>query len=269
MRKALVLALVLAACGSGDDGGSSGDDTSGDDGSGSSNPGNAAVFDKAVKDVVIEIDYETGEAPYTGSVIGFGDTFDLTKTNLNRLFSNTKTLTLPTTVAQMQDIGTIDDEELTVDDVLAIADAHRDTQSTSTTAAYYVVFVSGHFTDDSGPNPNVLGVSIGNTRVLVMFKDVIASTQSLAFPNTEKYVEQSTLVHELGHAVGLVDNGIPMVAPHKDSAHGAHCTNDHCTMYWVNEGATSAAQFAQTYITSGNSIIFGDECLADVDALTH
>lgn len=267
MKRALALALVLAACGGGDDGGSSGDDGPGTDGGGSA--GNAGVFDKAVKDVVFEIDYETGKEPYTGSVIGFGDTFDLTKTNLNRIFSNTKTLTLPTTVAQMQDIGTISDEELTVDDILAIADAHRDTQSTSTKAAYYIVFVSGHFTDDNGPNPNVLGVSIGNTRVLVMFKDVIASTHSLVFPNTEKYVEQSTLVHELGHAVGLVDNGIAMVTPHKDSAHGAHCTNDKCTMYWVNEGATDAATFAQMYITSGSSVIFGDECLADVDALTH
>ncbi|CAN5810077.1 hypothetical protein BH11MYX2_BH11MYX2_12160 [soil metagenome] len=269
MKRALAFALVLAACGSSGGGSSSGDDAGGgDDGSGSGS-GNANVFDPSVKDVVLEIDYETGEEPYTGSIIGFGDTFDLTKTNLGRIFSGTKTLTIPTTTAQMQDIGSIGDEELTVEDILAIAAAHRDTQSTSSKTAYYIVFVSGYFTDDNGPNNAVLGVSLGNTHVLAMFKDVIRSTGSPVFPNVEKFVEQSTLVHELGHAVGLVDNGIPMVTPHKDTAHGAHCTNDHCTMYWVNEGASSAAQFAQMYVSSGNTVIFGDECLTDVDALTH
>ena len=99
-----------------------------------------------------------------------------------------------------------------------------------------------------------------------MFKDVIRSTDSL-IPNTARFVEQSTLVHELGHAVGLVDNGVPLVSQHKDSAHGAHCTNESCTMYWLDEGASDAAEFARMYVTSGDTVIFGDECLADVDAL--
>jgi predicted Zn-dependent protease len=268
VKSAFVLALVLAACGNSGGGSGSGDD--GIDGGGSgSGSGNGSVFNPAVKDVVLEIDYETGEEPYTGAIVGFGDTFDVTKTNLERIFSGTKTLTIPTTTAQMQDIGSVGDEELTVDDILALADAHRDTQSTSTKTAYYIVFVSGYFTDDNGPNHSVLGVSIGNTHVLAMFKDVIRSTSSPVFQNVVRYVEQSTLVHELGHAVGLVNNGIAMVEPHQDTAHGAHCTNDKCTMYWVNEGASSAAAFAQMYVTSGDSVIFGDECLADVDALTH
>ena len=124
----------------------------------------------------------------------------------------------------MEDIGAIPDEELTVDDLLAIAAAHRDQRSSAAVYTYYVVFVSGFYTDGTGPRPNVLAVSIGSTGVVAMFKDVIAGTGGVV-PNVEKFVEQSTLVHELGHAVGLVANGVATTSAHHDSAHGAHCTN--------------------------------------------
>jgi len=38
-------------------------------------------------------------------------------------------------------------------------------------------------------------------------------------------------------------------------------------MYYVNEGANAMAQFAQQYVIAGDSILFGAECLADVDAV--
>src|SRR5687768_14979414 len=118
------LAILVAACGSnpaGDDDGGD-DDGSGDDDS----TGNAGVFDPSVSDVVVEIDYEDGEAPYTGPILGFGDTFDLSVANLDRLFAGTKALTIPRTLDDMQAIGAIADEELTVADLVAIAGDHRD-----------------------------------------------------------------------------------------------------------------------------------------------
>jgi hypothetical protein len=58
------------------------------------------------------------------------------------------------------------------------------------------------------------------------------------------------------------------VAQHKDSTHGAHCNNDQCVMYWLNEGAADATSFAIQRLTTGNAILFDDACLADVDAKT-
>ncbi|MCA9675583.1 MAG: hypothetical protein H6709_24895 [Kofleriaceae bacterium] len=250
----LAIASVLAA-GCGDDGGGGGG-------------GAIGPFAPSVDTVRIEIDYETGEAPYTGSVLGFGDTFDLTIANLDRLFAGTRTVEVPTTIAAMEDIGAVADEELTTADLLALADAHRGVTDGGGVKSYYVVFVSGTFADADGAQPSVLGVSIGDTGVIAMFKDVIASTGSTAFPNLARFVEQSTLIHELGHGFGLVDNGVATTSAHVDTAHGKHCTNDACVMYWLNEGASDAAMFARQYVTSGNAILFGDECLADVDALT-
>ena len=255
--------LLLAACGASPSN-SGPDAASPRDGRG---PAAGSVFDPAFTNVTVEIDYETGQEPYTGQVIGFGDTFDTVTANLDRLLASKKTLTIPRTTAGMEDIGNIPDEALTTTDILAIANAHRNLHDTATTKAYYVVFLSGHYADDSGEQPGVIGVSIGNTGILAMFKDVIRSTDVVGTMNVARYVEQSTLVHELGHQFGLVNNGLLMVAPHEDTGHPAHCTNDQCAMYWANEGTTNAARFAQEHVLTGSSILFGAECLADADAV--
>lgn len=244
------LAAAVLACG-GDDGG----------------PDPAGVFDPSVTSVRLEIDFETGRAPYTGSVVVFGDLWRLTTSNLDRIFGGGKALSVPDTEAEMQDIGPVPDEELTVDDLLALADRHRDEPGGGATRTYYIVFVSGLYTDGSGPRPDVLAVSIGRTGVIAMFKDVIAGTGGVG-PNVERFVEQSTLVHEMGHALGLVANGVATTSAHHDAAHGAHCTNEACVMYWLNEGASDMAAFAQRYVLANDTILFDDACLADVDALT-
>jgi hypothetical protein len=247
---------AAAACG-----GTSGGDDDGD-GGGDVDP----VFDPTITRVVIEIDFETGQAPFTGPILGFGDTFDLTAENVDRLFSGKKTLTIPRTTAEMEDVGAIADEELTTADLIALAGTHRGRRDEPGTKTYYVLFVSGHFADTSGVQPSVLGVSLGDTGVIAMFKDVIRSTSSVALPNLVRFVEQSTLVHELAHAIGLVDTGVPATSAHVDTAHGAHCTNDRCVMYYLNEGATDAAMFARQVITTGDKILFDASCLADADA---
>lgn len=263
-----LLAVLSCACEPGARrAGGDGDDGPGVDAGGSGGgSGAVGVFDPSIDSVVVEIDYETGEEPYTGPILGFGDTFDPSVANLGRLFSGTKQLTVPRTLAEMEDVGAIDDEEITVADLAALAQAHRGTYDSETRRSYYVIFVSGHFRDDSGPQAFVLGVSVGNT--VVMFKDVIRSTDIVVAPNVVRYVEQSTLIHELAHSIGLVDNGVPMALSHKDAAHGAHCNNPDCVMYWQNEGSSDAAKFAQQQLVTGSSILFDAACLADVDALT-
>ncbi|MBA2542569.1 MAG: hypothetical protein H0V17_23200, partial [Deltaproteobacteria bacterium] len=206
--------------------------------------------------------------PFTGANLGFGDTFDLSDANINRLFANKKQVTLPRTIPEMQDIGTVADEELTVSDILELAQQHRQQQDGGDTKTYYLIFVSGFFTDGNGPNSGVLGVSIGTTGVIAMFKDVIDSTNVIGVPSVVRFVEQATIIHELGHAFGLVDNGVPMATPHRDPDHGAHCDDDACVMYFANEGAADATAFVQQRVLTGNSILFDANCLADADAQT-
>lgn len=259
----LVLMLTVSGCRSA----AGGDD---DDGPGidAGPTGNGTVFEPLITIVNVEIDFETGEAPFTGPILGSGDTFDLTVTNVERLFASKKQLTIPRDLADMEDVGDIPDEELTVADLLALAETHRDQRDGGPTKTYYVLFVSGFFTDNNGPNQTVLGVSLGTSGVIVMFKDVIRSTNIPALPNVVRFVEQSTLVHELAHAIGLVDNGVPLTTAHRDVEHGAHCNDDRCVMFFQNEGAADAAAFVQRQVLTGDTILFDTQCLGDVDALT-
>ena len=83
---------------------------------------------------------------------------------------------------------------------------------------------------------------------------------------TSKYIEQSTLVHEMGHALGLVNTGLPMDVAHQDTAHGPHCNNPDCVMYWLNEGASDLRGYIIRLLLPGNTrfpILFDDKCLED------
>lgn len=269
MRGALLLIVGLAACQNAPGSTGGGDDAPMVDapGSGSgSGAGGTDPFAVSTTNIVLEIDYESGKEPYTGNVVGSGPIWEPMLTNLDRLFAGKKTLTIPTTTTEMENVGAINDEELTVADIAALAAMHRDQHDTADTKTYWMIFVSGHFADETGPKTSVLGISIGDT--VAMFKDVIASTGSGLNTSTPRFVEQSTMIHELAHSIGLVDNGVPMVAPHKDSAHGPHCTNPDCVQYWLNEGAADARDFALRRILTGDTILFDAACLADVDALT-
>ena len=269
MRRLSVLVIVAACGGTPAGGGGGGDDAPTDARrDGTTGGGATTAFDPAITKVVIEIDYETNQAPYTGPILGFGDTFDLSSANFARLFAGTKPVELPRVLADMQDIGAVADEELTIQDILAIAAAHRDRHDSADTRTYYLVFVSGHYVQNGTVNPNILGVSIVGTGVIAMFKDVVRGTGGGLGVNTVRYVEQSTIVHEVAHALGMVGGDVPTTSNHEDAAHDGHCTNDKCVMYWLNEGASEATAFATKYVLTKDSVLFGPECLADADALT-
>lgn len=38
-------------------------------------------------------------------------------------------------------------------------------------------------------------------------------------------------------------------------------------MYWANECTTNAAKFAQEHVLTSSSILYGQECLDDADAV--
>lgn len=92
--------------------------------------------------------------------------------------------------------------------------------------------------DGSYENPNVLGVAWAS-KYLVLFKDRLDSACNANLGALTASVCEEALrgvwTHELGHVIGLVNNGVSMKTPHQDEAHGAHDTSTECIMYWAYE----------------------------------
>jgi hypothetical protein len=155
-------------------------------------------------------------------------------------------------------------ESWTLNDIVLLERAHRRDRSSGTTGRFWVVFLNGYFERDGQTNKSVLGVSVTGTSVIAMFKNVVEDSGAGSLGGViPRFVEQSTIVHELGHALGLVNNGVTLTSDHHDRKNGAHCTNQQCVMFWSNEGRESLVQFVNRYQETGNTVLFGSECLAD------
>ncbi len=213
---------------------------------------------------------------------GFGGAergFLLMERNALRLFNDSnKTLEIPSSVDQMARLDDVTKTDFTTQDLLDIAVKHRTQISAGNTAAYYFIWVNGYYSKDGQRNNAVLGVSVGDSGVIAVFKPALqdnldtlvgpidSPADKLALAINSRLIEQMVMLHELGHAVGLVNDGLPMSAKHQDDGHGHHCSNPNCLMYWMNSRFNSVRQFVTTHITSDASSVFDDACLADAAA---
>ena len=123
---------------------------------------------------------------------------------------------------------------------------------TADTAAFYVMMLNGYFRDASGQRrTDLLGGHLDGTGIIVVFKPVVLGTAASGGAYAPAIVEQMTLVHEFGHAVGLVDDDVAPVRDHADRARVHHCTSTACVMNAWNEGGAAAAAFAMRFSQTG------------------
>ncbi len=225
-----------------------------------------SALDPAVTSLVIEVDYVPTAKPTSGRGQPL---FQLTRSNLERLFNDTSVkVTIPSSDGDMEQLSDVTATTFSSDEMLAIADKHRNQKGTSSSVTFYVVFLDGYFKDSSGTRNDVLGVSLGNTGVIGMFKpvmDSVGATGKLPVA-TANFAGETTLIHELSHAIGLVNNGIALKSEHQDTANGKHCNNSECIMYYSNEGVDSLREFITRAVKDGNTVLFDSACLADIDA---
>jgi len=150
--------------------------------------------------------------------------------------------------------------KVTVDDIRGIEQAQRKTLTSSNSLTAWIMFLDAEYTE-STDTQKVLGLSYNASSIAIFEKSLFTYVQP-DMPSRGT-LETVVLDHEFGHLLGLVDNGTPMTTPHKDSDHGAHCSNTECLMYWKTEQNVNLSDIlggTDTYPT------LDANCLADLRA---
>lgn len=137
-------------------------------------------------------------------------------------------------------------KKYTFTEIERLEDAHRDHHTSGDTAVLYVLYVAGGSSEDTDDGV-VLGAAYRGTSIVMFKGNVRASSGSgpLSGKPPEDVVERAVLVHEFGHAAGLVNLGTKMVRAHEDASHKGHSSNKQSVMYWAVESSAGLALLCQ------------------------
>lgn len=150
-------------------------------------------------------------------------------------------------------------------------------QVDSDTIKMHVLFLDGHDARDTDDS-QILGLSWANRNVVV-FKERLGEVCSANAGDTLRrrglieaacqQTELSIWTHEIGHVLGLVDNGLSMVEDHQDPEHPHHDHNDECVMYWAYDRAQAFLEVRKRFIDDEDAdpLGFDAACQADIAAV--
>lgn len=156
--------------------------------------------------------------------------------------------------------------EWTENELDQLADSTFTLAPVAGTVRMHVMFLDGQY-----KGGQVLGVAWGSTH-LVVFKETIERSCRSGLGSTLgervcESAEQGVWVHELGHLLGLVNNGLRMVAPHESAEHPGHDGSDRCVMFWAFDTTASLDKVARELLGGGAvNLQFDDACKADLAA---
>ena len=143
-------------------------------------------------------------------------------------------------------------------DLQQIESDFRTVQNSGSSASAYIFFANGDYSENTDSSA-VFGIAYKSTSTVVFHKTISDRTGDFGQPSTAD-IESTVSKHELGHLLGLVNLGSSMVNDHQDVAHGNHCDNTDCLMFWQTESNAMLLNF------NNSAVLLGPECQADLRA---
>lgn len=160
-----------------------------------------------------------------------------------------------------------EDHAWSVEELDELADETDTLSVGDNTTKMHVLFVDGHYEEDSDDG-KVLGLAWGNQNIAIFKKTIRDNCQGvLSGDRLCRFAEQAIYTHEVGHVLGLVNNGVPIQSNHQDVEHGHHCNNDKCVMYWAYEGTRLFDVLRDRLGGDGGALEFDAACKEDLAAL--
>lgn len=167
--------------------------------------------------LLVEIQYAPGMQPQTQTI-----------TNLSNFL--TDRLQKPGgIIVQTKQVASFGKPTINVSDITNYTDRYRTAYTDGSRITLYLIFADADFSTNG-----VVGVAYRNTALCVFEKTIQANSGGINQASRVK-VESGVLLHEIGHLLGLTNNGTAMSTPHEDEAHTAHCNNSNCLMYYSIE----------------------------------
>lgn len=163
-------------------------------------------------EMIVEIDYVEGFEPTDPAVDALTSTLDGV--------SDKQTIGVERSVIPRR-ASIVTEHEWTLDELTDLAETVLDERS-SDVVVLHVLYLDGRIEGE----PDTAGIAIGRTAFLfVPHNDLL----KVGLGRAEW--ERALLVHEVGHVIGLVDLGAPMVRPHAKSDDPHHSANPESVMW--------------------------------------
>lgn len=151
----------------------------------------------------------------------------------------------------------------TLDKIREIEEEHRTQYTQGNTIAVYMFFSNGSSTNDT-QNSVTLGTAYRNTSMVVYQRTLESITQTE--PELLPILEQTTIQHEFGHILGLVNIQGDDIhnQGHEDPDSGKHCIVESCLMYF--DATNVGRSMIERLKTRGAVPQLDPLCIADLQA---
>lgn len=186
-------------------------------------PAHAALLGPSQSRIIVEIDYVDGREPSKAAV-------DELLRMLRQVTGKDVVAVGPSPIGDLARSPRFE-HEWTSDELTRLEQRTRDQAppraTTAGDAAYlHIMYPDGRVKDD-----DAVGLNSGTNSYVFLDRLEFVQTLSMRSNLARDDAERAVLVHEVGHALGLVNTGVPMVRPHEHVERKGHSSNDASVMW--------------------------------------